>query len=178
LADAVHVTEKLITIARIKGAHGVKGEARVQPFTAEPEACFTYGPFLDKDGKPFLTPAKWRRQKDEFIVTFREDLTREEVAALRGRELLAPRAALPEPDPDEFYITDLIGLTAISTDGKSAGRVAAVQNFGAGDLLEIDGPDGRFYLPFTREAVPAVDIANGRLTIDPPVADEARDAPT
>jgi 16S rRNA processing protein RimM len=166
----------LITLARIKGAHGVKGEARVQSFTAEPEACFAYGPFLDKHGQPFLTPVKWRRQKNEFIVTFRENLTREDVAALRGRECCAPRAALPEPDPDEFYITDLIGLAAATPEGEPAGRVAAVQNFGAGDLLEIDGPDGRFYLPFTREAVPAVDIANGRLTIDPPVADDPPDA--
>ncbi|WP_421784890.1 ribosome maturation factor RimM [Hyphobacterium sp.] len=169
------MTDKLITIARIKGAHGVKGEARIQSFTAAPDACFTYGPFLDKDGEAFLTPLKWRRQKDEFIVTFREALTREEVAALRGRELCAPRAALPEPDPDEFYITDLIGLTVQTVDGEPAGRVAAVQNFGAGDLLEIDGPEGRFYLPFTRDAVPAVDIAAGRITIDPPVLDEVEE---
>lgn len=167
---------KLITIARIKGAHGVKGEARVQSFTADPAACFSYGPFLDSDGKPFLTPVKWRPQKNEFIVTFREPLTREEAAALRGRECHAPREALPEADEDEFYITDLIGLSAVTTDGEAAGRVVAVQNFGAGDLLEIEGGDGRFYVAFTHEFVPDIDLADGQITIVMPEPDASENS--
>ncbi|MEE2527269.1 ribosome maturation factor RimM [Hyphobacterium sp. HN65] len=163
---------QLITIARIKGAHGVKGEARVQSFTADPAACFTYGPFLDRDGKPFLTPVKWRPQKDDFIVTFREALTREEVAALRGREFCVPRNALPEAGKDEFYITDLIGLRAVTSDGQAAGRVVAVENFGAGDLLEIEGDEGRFYVAFTRADVPDVDLAGGIVTIVMPDTDD------
>ncbi|WP_421789409.1 ribosome maturation factor RimM [Hyphobacterium sp.] len=159
---------KLITIARIKGAHGVKGEARLQSFTAEREACFTYGPFLNEAGAPFLTPVKWRPVKDGFVVTLKENLSREEVDSLRGTNLYAPREALPAPDEDEFYITDLLGLTALDQSGQLAGKIAAVQNFGAGDLLEIDGPKGRFFVAFTREAVPAVDIAARTVTIVPP----------
>ncbi len=156
---------KLITIARIRGAHGVRGEARIQSFTARPEACFAYGPFLDRDGQPFLTPVKWRPVKDGFVVTFRENLQREAMAALRGTSLFAPRTALPAPEEDEFYVTDLLGLDAVSPGGESVGKIAAVQNFGAGDLLEIDTPSGRVFVPFTREAVPDVSPGEGRVTV-------------
>jgi 16S rRNA processing protein RimM len=163
-------------MARIRGAHGVKGEARVQSFTAEPEACFSYGPFLDETGAVFLTPLKWRAVKDGFVVTFREDLTREQVEALRGKTLHIARDALPAPDEDEFYITDLLGLAAVSPEGEALGKIAAVQNYGAGDLLEIDGADGRFFVAFTREAVPDISLRDGRVTIIAPDPDDSEDS--
>ncbi len=81
-----------------------------------------------------------------------------------------PRQALPEPDEDEFYLADLIGLTVEDRSGATLGRVKAVENFGAGDILEIDPGSGRvtFYLPFTRDVVPEVRIAERRLIADPP----------
>ena len=164
---------KLITIARIKGAHGVKGEARIQSFTSDPEACFAYGPFLDEAGKVMLTPVKWRPVKDGFVVTFRESLQREAIAALRGTKLFAPRDALPAPEEDEFYVTDLLGLNAVSPVGESVGKIAAVQNFGAGDLLEIDTPSGRVLAAFTREVVPEVSLSAGRVTVILPEDDAA-----
>jgi 16S rRNA processing protein RimM len=159
------MANKLITIAQIKGAHGVRGEARIRSYTADPAACFTYGPFLDEAGKQVLTPVKWRPVKDGFVVTFRENLQREAVAALRGTKLYAPREALPAPDEDEFYITDLLGLDAVSPEGEHLGKIASVQNFGAGDLLEIDTSSGRIFIAFTRDAVPDVSLNDRKVTV-------------
>lgn len=164
---------KLITIAQIKGAHGVKGEARIRSYTADPAACFGYGPFLDESGKVMLTPVKWRPVKDGFVVTFRENLQREAIAALRGTKLYAPREALPAPEADEFYVTDLLGLDAISPEGNAVGKIASVQNFGAGDLLEIGTSSGRVFVAFTLDAVPEVSLREGKVTVILPEDDGA-----
>jgi 16S rRNA processing protein RimM len=164
--------KNLITIAQIKGAHGVKGEARLRSFTADPAACFAYGPFLDEAGNVILTPVKWRPVKDGFVVTFKENLQREAVAALRGTKLHALREVLPAPEDDEFYITDLLGLAAVSPDGEPVGKIAAVQNFGAGDLLEIDTAEGRVFVAFTRDDVPEISLKDGRVTVILPDPDD------
>jgi 16S rRNA processing protein RimM len=98
--------------------------------------------------------------------------TRDDAEALRGLRLYIPRDRLPEPeDEDEFYLSDLVGLEAVDAAGAPRGRVVAVQNFGAGDLVEVRGPDGEtFYVPFTREAVPEVDVKGRRVVIAPPAA--------
>jgi 16S rRNA processing protein RimM len=98
--------------------------------------------------------------------------TRDAAEALRGVRLYVPRDRLPEPEgEDEFYLDDLVGLEAVDAEGAARGRVVAVQNFGAGDLVEVRGPDGEtFYVPFTREAVPEVDVKGGRVVIAPPPA--------
>jgi len=165
------MTSKLITIAQMKGAHGVKGEGRIRSFTEDPAACFAYGPFLDEAGKPILTPIKWRPVKDGFVVTFKESLQREAVAAMRGTKLFAPRGALPAAQDDEFYITDLLGLQAVSPEGEVVGKIASVQNFGAGDLLEIDTQSGRVFLAFTKEAVPDISLSDGKVTVSIPEDD-------
>ena len=169
------MANKLITIAQIKGAHGVKGEGRIRSFTEDPAACFAYGPFLDEAGKPILTPVKWRPVKDGFVVTFRENLQREAIAAMRGTRLFAPREALPVPDEDEFYITDLLGLDAVSPEGERVGKIAAVQNFGAGDLLEIETPAGRVFIAFTREAVPDISLGERTVTVTLPEDEDDTD---
>jgi len=169
------MTDKFITIAQIKGAHGVKGEGRIRSFTEDPAACFNYGPFLDEVGKPILTPIKWRPVKDGFVVTFKESLQREAVAAMRGTKLFAPREALPAERDDEYYITDLLGLQAVTPEGEPVGKIASVQNFGAGDLLEIDTPSGRAFLAFTKEAVPEISLRDGKVTVNIPEDDEAED---
>ena len=95
--------------------------------------------------------------------------TRDAAAALNGVELSVPRARLPQPEPDEFYHADLIGLTVTLTDGTPVGTVVAVHDFGAGDLVEIAPATGAsFLLPFTRATVPEIDLAGGSLVIDPP----------
>ena len=163
--------DDLIFIAALAGAHGVRGECKLKSFAGNPADAFAYGPFLDETGQVILTPTIWKPTKDGFIVRLAEALDRDKAQALKGTRLYIPRAALPALDEDEFYHADLIGLTVRSLDGAPMGTIRAVHDFGASDLLEITGtPDrkGSWMLPFTRQFVPHVSIADGVVTIDPP----------
>jgi 16S rRNA processing protein RimM len=163
--------DDLVFIAALAGAHGVKGECKAKSFAGNPADAFAYGPFLDADGKPFLTPKSARPVKDGFIVRFAEPLDRDQAQALKGTRLYIPRSALPALEDDEFYHADLLGLKVRSLDGAPMGTLKAVHDFGSGDLLEITGtPDrnGSWMLPFTREFVPHVSLSEGVVTIDPP----------
>jgi 16S rRNA processing protein RimM len=160
--------DQLVAVAQIAGAFGVRGEVRVRSFTEDPEACFSYGPLMDAAGNAVLTPLSVRPLKDVFGVTAKERRTREDWEALKGTMLHVPRAAMPAPqDEDEIYVVDLIGCTAFHLDGRRLGDVKDVQNFGAGDLLEIQPPDGpSFLLPFTRAIAPQIDLGARRVWID------------
>ena len=164
------MTSKLILVGRVAGAFGVKGEVRVTAYTAEPQALLGYRDLLRQDGSPGLTLLSGRVQKGDVVARAKEIATKEEADAMRGLLLHVAREALPEPEEDEFYLTDLIGLAAVTPDGKVLGRVKAVPNFGAGDLLEIDPGRGgsTWYLPFTRDCVPEVDVAGGRVVVVKP----------
>ena len=156
------VTSKLILVGRVAGAFGVKGELRITAYTADPLSLLGYGQLLREDGRPALTLTGGRAAKGALIGRAKEVETREQAEALRGLRLYVPRAALPEPDADEFYVADLVGLAVESPEGEPLGRIRSVQDFGAGDLLEIEPPEGAsFWLPFTRDAVPEVRIAEG-----------------
>jgi 16S rRNA processing protein RimM len=157
------MSQDLIQVGRVAGAFGVRGEIRITSFTAEPLALVEYGALLREDGSPGLTITSGRAAKGSVVVWTREVQTRDQAEALRGLKLYIARTDLPEPDEDEFYVTDLIGLSVVSPDGEPLGRVKAVQDFGAGDLLEVLPADGgaTWYLPFTREAVPEVRMAEG-----------------
>ena len=166
----------LVVIGAVAGAHGVRGDAKLKAF-GDPAALCRYGPFLDEAGQVLLTPKGARPGPNGLVIAwFEERLTREQVQALKGTRLCVPRAALPDTDEDEFYHADLIGLSVESLEGEALGRVKAVHDFGAGDLLEVSGPDGAWFLPFTQAAVPHVDLAAGKLTADPPQADSADEA--
>lgn len=163
-------SDDLVFVAAIAGAHGIKGECKLKSFTQHPEAVFEYGPLLDDQGKVAFTPQRWRPAKDAFIVSFKETMTRETAQAARGTKLFIPRTALPALEEDEFYHSDLIGLKVQGLDGSPMGKVRAVHDFGSGDILEIvDSPDrrGAWMIPFTREQVPHVSIADKLVTIDP-----------
>ena len=158
------MSDDLILVARVAGAFGVKGEVRLTAFTADPLALLGYRDLKRQDGSTGLTLLSGRAAKGGVIGRAREVATREEAEALRGLQLFIPRASLPQTeDEDEFYVTDLIGLSVVTAEGEPLGTVKAVQDFGAGDLLEITPPEGgaTWYLPFTREAVPEVRIADG-----------------
>lgn len=158
----------LIVVAQITGAFGVRGEVRVRSFTDDPEACFTYGPLTDAQGTVVLTPVRHRVLNDLFGVTTKETRQREEWEAMRGTLLHASREALPEADEGEVYVADLIGARVVHVDGRELGEVKSVQNFGAGELLEIRPPQGPTYLlPFTEENFPELDIAARLITAAP-----------
>ena len=153
-------------MAAIAGAFGVKGEVKLKSFTDVPENCLSYGPLLSEAGQVILTPSSHRLVKGAVAVICPEVKTREEAEALKSTKLYVPRSNLPAPEEDEYYAADLIGLDVKSTDGKRIGKIIAVENFGAGDLLEIKPKDSAsFYHPFTLAATPKVDMKAGRVVI-------------
>jgi 16S rRNA processing protein RimM len=161
-----------IVVARIGAAHGIRGEVRLKSFTADPLAVRSYGPLTAADGRVFtLKTARIAAGKspDMLVVTLDGVTNRNAAETLNGIELFLPRDRLPATGADEFYHAELIGLDAVGVDGTPLGTVVAVQNFGAGDLLEIAPGAGKTVLvPFTRAVVPEVDIAGGRVVVEPP----------
>jgi 16S rRNA processing protein RimM len=156
---------KLVLVGRVAGAFGVKGEVRLSAYTQTPQALLAYRDLLREDGSPALAIVSGRPQKDDLVCRVEQIATKEQADALRGLRLYVPREALPEPEEDEYYLADLIGMTAVNAHGTVLGKIKAVHDFGAGDILEIDPGrgGGTWYLPFTREAVPQVDLAAGRI---------------
>ena len=157
----------LILVGRVAGAFGVRGELRITSYTEAPLALVEYGKLLKEDGGPALTLTGGRAVKDAVIARAEEVATREQAEALRGLRLFVTRASLPEPDEDEFYLADLVGMAAETPQGERLGVIKSVQNYRAGDLLEIDPGEGHptWMLPFTREAVPEVRLAERRLIV-------------
>jgi 16S rRNA processing protein RimM len=156
------LAERLILVGRVAGAFGVKGELRITSYTDDPAALVRYRVLRREDGSSGLTLTGGRPHKGALVARAEEVATPEDAEALRGLQLYVPREALPEPGEDEFYLADLIGLQVVDPAGGEVGRIKNVQNFGAGDLLEIAPPSGpTWWLPFTREAVPEVRIAEG-----------------
>lgn len=161
---------KLIVVAQIMGAFGVKGEARVRSFTEDPKAAFTYGPLVDAQGRVVLTPVKSRPLNEGFGVTTAEKKQREEWEAMRGTLLHAARESLPEPaeEEGEVYVADLMGCSVVHADGRVLGVVKAVHDFGAGDLVEVQPPTGQtYFLPFTEDVFTDLDMDNRILRVAP-----------
>ena len=154
--------QRLILVGRVAGAFGVKGEVKITSYTDDPAALVRYRALLREDGSSGLTLTAGRPHKGALVGRAKEIATREEAEALRGLALYIARDALPPPDEDEFYLADLIGLQVVDAAGAEIGRIKTVQNFGAGDLLEIAPASGpTWWLPFTKEAVPEVRLADG-----------------
>ena len=167
--------EALTCVAIIVGAHGVHGAVKVKSFTQNPEDFSIYGPLLNAEGDVILTPKNPRPINNAFTMRSPEIKTREQAMAMKGTELFVPRSAFPEPEEDEFYFTDLVGLDVKSTDGKRVGKIIGVEDFGAGTMLEIRpvktaDNQNSFYHPFTKIAVPKVDVNAGRVVIHIEVA--------
>jgi 16S rRNA processing protein RimM len=154
---------RLLLVARVAGAFGVRGDLRLTTYTEDPLAVAGYR-LVRKDGSAGLTLSQARPTKGGIVCRAKEVATREEAEALRGLQLFVDRADLPPPEEDEFYLADLIGLSVETPAGEPLGKVKTIQDFGAGDLLEIQPPGGAsWWLPFTREAVPEVRIADGKV---------------
>ena len=159
-----------VCVGAIAGSFGVKGEVRLKSFCADPEAIGTYGALVSEDGARSWDVRLTRPVKAGFAARLSGVASKEAADALRGTRLYVDRDRLPSLPDDEFYHTDLIGLTVVDTGGETVGRVKAVLNHGAGDLLEVMGKGMKqpVLLPFTKAAVPTVDLTAGRLIADPP----------
>ena len=159
-----------VCVGAIGGAFGVQGEVRLKSFCAEPSDIADYGPLSTEDGARSFSVTLTRPLKGALGARLSGISTKEQADALKGTRLYVPREALPELPDDEFYHSDLIGLEVVDAGGARLGTVQAVHDHGAGDLLEIrvEGAKDTMLLPFTREAVPTVDLAAGRLVADPP----------
>lgn len=159
-----------VILGKIGAAHGVRGEVRVKTFTADPLGLSQYGPLMISESQA-LEITHIREAKTVVIVRFKGLESRDEVEALKGRQLYIHREALPEPDEEssEFYYSDLIGLEIKASHGAVLGKVSAVYDYGAGDLLELHLKDGRkIPIPFTHDFVPVVNVNEGYVIIDPP----------
>ncbi len=171
-----------VLLAKIGAPHGVRGQVRVTSYTQDVTAFGNYGPLISKDGRKFSV-ANARAAKNIVVVTFKGITSREEAEKIRGLELFIERNSLPDTDDDDdFYINDLVGMQVKEPTGEAVGKIAAIQNFGAGDLLEIIPlanteklPGGSWFIAFTRQNVPEIDLENRRVTIVRPEEISERD---
>ncbi len=158
-----------IVVGALAGAYGVRGEVRLKSFCAEPAAIAAYVPLHTPDGRAFRAVGILGQAPGALVARIEGIATREEAEALKGTPLLADRDRLPPLAEDEFYHADLIGLPVRDAGGAPLGSVRAVLNHGAGDILEVARPGGgTILLPFTRAAVPLVDLSARLVVADPP----------
>jgi len=159
-----------VLMAEIVGVHGIKGAVKLMVFSENPEALIDYAPFCDAAQKRSFELIDVQQHGNTYLAYIDGVTDRTAAEKLRGTKLYVPRERLPDIEDDTtFYHIDLIGLAARWPDGKPMGKVVNVANFGAGDLIEIRPIKGAsFYVPFTDEAVPDVNLKDGFVTIDPP----------
>ncbi len=163
-----------ILLGVVIGAHGLSGEVKMKTFTETPDRLGAYGPLFAKDGRAFAVASVRITASDGAVVRFKGVGDRTSAEALKGLELFVARAALPRTEAEEFYHADLAGLRVEDEEGRLIGHVRAIHNFGAGDVLDIEKPDGsEALLPFTREFAPLVDVRAGRIVIAVPEEVEA-----
>lgn len=169
--------KELVLVGKFGAAHGIKGEVRLQSFTADPAAIGRYGPLADAKRRQFVLTSLRPVKGDLFVARVEGIKTRTAAEELVNVELFIARSALPAPEEDEFYLADLIGLAARDGEGNALGTITNVMNFGGGDILEIAPVAGgeTLLFPFTKEVVPTIDLAKGEVVILPPVEIEAGD---
>ena len=165
-----------VLLAVVIGAQGLKGEVKVKLFTATPDALPRYGLLHTRDGRKLAITAFRPAKEGEAVIAFEGVRDRNQAEALKGAELFVDRAALPATDEDEFYHADLIGLEVRDSEGRVLGKVTALHNFGASDVLEFARADGdSVHLAFTKETAPVINIAEGFIIVAVPEDDEDND---
>jgi 16S rRNA processing protein RimM len=166
-----------VLLGRIAGAHGIRGEVLIKTHTERPESIAAYGPLSDESGARSFLISRARATAKGVIARIDGVGDRNAAEALKGMELFVDRERLPAPADDEFYFADLVGLAAVSPDGAPIGTIVSVQNYGAGDLLEIklDGQRSTELVPFADAFVPSVDLAAGRVVVRMPQGSEDTD---
>ena len=165
---------RLVLVGRFGAPQGVRGEIRIKSYTADPLAIGDYGPLSDETGAKKFEIERLRPLKEDMVVAKVKGLAdRDAAGALTGVSLFVAREKLPPPDEDEFYIADLVGLSAVTPDGETIGIVKNVLNFGAGDILEIAPASGEtLMLPFTKEIAPSIDFSGGKIVVVRPAETE------
>jgi len=165
-----------ILLGVVTAVQGLKGEVRVKTFTETPERLGDYGALHTSEGRKLEIAALRVGKVDGAVIRFKGIDDRESAERLVNAKLFVARAALPATSADEFYHADMIGLRALDSEGRLIGTVRAIHNFGAGDVIELERfGGGTLLLPFNRDFVPAVDVANGYITVSEPEDVEARD---
>jgi 16S rRNA processing protein RimM len=158
---------KLILLGVITGAHGIRGEVKLKSFTSDPSAIAGYGPLQTKSGEP-IEIARLKPQRDHFIAALKGVTDRNRAEALRGTELFITREKLPPTDESELYVADLIGKAVVLLDGRPLGTIASIENYGAGDLLDVgvEGGKGTVLIPLSDSFVTAIE--ESKIVVDLP----------
>jgi len=154
-----------VLLGVVAAPHGVRGLVRIKSFTGDPMAVASYGLLSDETGKKAYRVEVLSAARGAVLARIEGVADRTAAEALRGLRLYVERERLPETGEREWYEADLIGLAAVGRDGRDWGKVMAFHDFGAGSVMEVSGG---MMLPFTDEAVPEIDIAGGKVVIDPP----------
>ena len=172
------MTAKRVRVAKIGAAHGLRGEVRLFVDADDPLAVKKLGALEDESGARQFKIEALREANDHLLVRFDGVSDRTAAERLTNLELYVSRDRLPrQKDKDRFYCADLVGLRVETVNGELLGKIVAVPNYGAGDLLEIAPEKGAtFLLPFADPFVPTVDVEGGRIIVDPPAGmfDEAK----
>ncbi len=165
-----------ILLGVIIGAQGLGGEVRVKTFTETPERLGAYGPLRTAAGRRLEIDAMRHTKGDTIVVRFKGVSDRSAAEVLADSKLFISRDALPATKSDEFYHADLVGLRAQDHEGRVIGEISAIHNFGAGDVMEIRHGDGSsLILPFTKDFVPQIHLADKYVVVSEPVDIEAEE---
>lgn len=158
-----------VCVGCIAGAHGVQGLIRINSYTEDPMDVASYGPVTDENGERMFELEAKRMTKTQVVARIKGVMDRNAAEALQGLRIYILREVMPPTEDDEFYCEDLVGLSAETVDGKSLGNVLSLQEFGAGEMLEIGRRcGGTTLVPFTKDIVPRVDLEAMSVVIDPP----------
>ncbi len=171
-----------ICLGAIAGAHGVKGEVKIKTFTQQPQDIASYGPLQNEDGDKTFSIVRFRPDKIGVVATIEGIRGRDDAQRLKGTRLYVKREALPQVEEETWYHADLMGLKVRDKDDKEYGVVIGVYDFGAGDMVEVAPNFGEesLFIPFTRDAVPIVNIKQGFIVAEPIeiIADDRPDEET
>ena len=177
LDNPVDRSKVKICVGTVSGPKGLDGSLRIRSYTTQPEDITSYGPVSDKTEKNHYDIHILQSTKKGLVVKISGIEDRDAAEAIKGLDLYVSRGSLPELDEGEFYFSDLIGLDAVNLNGSLIGKVKSVDNFGAGNVMELEMRDGNFRsLPFSLDVVPVVDIAGGRVVVKPPTELDIEDA--
>ena len=160
-----------VLLGVVGAPHGVRGLVRIKSFTEDPMAIASYGTLSDETGKKAYRVEALSVVKDAVLARIEGVADRTAAEAVRGLRLYVERSALPATDEQEWYEADLVGLAAVGRDGRDWGKVLAFHDFGAGRTMEVSGGStsrNSVMLPFTDAAVPEIDVAGGKVVVDPP----------